>query len=88
MGELEQFLNKAWPLFSVLDMNFGVDGYNLIAMLAFVKGESQFYPQFGELYERRIRVWAAEQHARAGSIDECESSAVDLPDASIRRQER
>jgi hypothetical protein len=75
LAELEQFLNEAWPLFQVLNMNFGADGYDVAAMLRFVTAESQFYPQFGELYEGRIRAWAAGQHARMGSLDDGDESS-------------
>ena len=36
-------------------------------MLLFVVGvESEFYPQIGELYERRIETWAAGRRAELG----------------------
>jgi hypothetical protein len=60
LGELEGFLNGAWSIFDVLAMNFGHSGYDRDEMLDFVVGvESQFYPQIGKLYERRIEAWAA-----------------------------
>jgi hypothetical protein len=65
LGGLEAFFNGAWSVFDVLDMNFGHDGYNLDRMLRFVVDvESQFYPQIGELYERRIEAWAAAQREK------------------------
>jgi len=70
LSELERFFNGAWPLFGVLDMNFGRDGYNRASMLRFVEAESQFYPQFSELHERRITTWAAEQQARIEPEDD------------------
>ena len=39
-------------------MNFSHAGYNLEQMQRFVIGiESQFYPQLGLLYRRRIQAW-------------------------------
>ena len=58
MGELETFFNGAWSIFDVLEMNFGDRGYDRDDMLGFVVGvESQFYPQIGKLYQRRIEAW-------------------------------
>jgi len=34
VGELETFFNEAWPLFDVLEMTFGDDGFDLDQMLA------------------------------------------------------
>jgi hypothetical protein len=65
----------------VLDFNFGRDGYDLNRMLRFVVGvESQFYPQIGKLYSRRIEAWAATRRAelrldRAGD-EEVEESIL------------
>jgi hypothetical protein len=54
------FFNLAWSIFDVLAMNFGRSGYDRDQMLDFVVGvESQFYPQIGKLYERRIEAWGA-----------------------------
>jgi hypothetical protein len=59
LGELESFLNAAWSLFRVLEMNFGNAAYNLQKMQRFVIGiDSQFYPQIGLLYRKRIEAWA------------------------------
>lgn len=64
LGELEIFLNGAWSLFDVLAMNFGREGYDHDAMRDFVVAvESQFYPQIGALYARRIENWGAAQRA-------------------------
>jgi hypothetical protein len=69
LGELETFLNGAWSIFGVLAMNFGGDGYDLEQMLNFVVSvDSQFYPQIGELYQRRIEAWAIVQQEEA-SLD-------------------
>jgi len=39
-------------------MNFGDSGYDGDELLDFVVGvESQFYPQLGNLYLRRIEAW-------------------------------
>ena len=60
LGELEAFFNGAWSIFNVLAMNFGHSGYDRDQLLDFVVGvESQFYPQIGKLYERRIEAWGA-----------------------------
>jgi hypothetical protein len=73
LGGLEAFFNGAWSIFDVLDMNFGHDGYNLDRMLRFVVGvESEFYPQIGELYERRIEAWAAVRRTELGIMDPAE----------------
>ncbi len=67
LGELETFFNGAWSIFDVLEMNFGGDGYDLEKMLRFIVSvESQFYPQIGRLYERRVRDWAAGRQAAMG----------------------
>jgi len=67
LGELETFFNGAWSIFFVLALNFSNDDYPLDRMLRFVvKVESQFYPQIGELYDRRIRAWAAARQAKLG----------------------
>ena len=60
LGELEVFFNGAWSIFDVLAMNFDHSGYDRNELLGFVVGvESQFYPQIGALYKRRIETWAA-----------------------------
>ncbi len=62
LRELEAFLNGAWSIFDVLDMNFGGSGGDVNAMLAFVsRVESQFYPTIGMLYHERIVEWAHSQ---------------------------
>ena len=65
LGELEAFFNDAWSIFDVLAMNFRHSGYDRDDLLRFVVDvESQFYPQIGELYERRIEAWAAAQREK------------------------
>ncbi len=67
LGDLESFFNSAWSIFGVLAMNFGRDGYDLDQMLKFVVSvNSQFYPQIGELYQRRIEAWAAVRREELG----------------------
>jgi hypothetical protein len=62
LGELETLFNRAWSIFDVLEMNFGHDGYPMEAMQRFVIAvESEFYPQIGRLYRRRIEAFAAER---------------------------
>jgi hypothetical protein len=59
LGEVEAFFNGAWSIFEVLEENFGRD-YDVDEMLQFVVGvDSEFYPQIGTLYRRRIEAWAA-----------------------------
>jgi hypothetical protein len=60
LGELEAFLNAAWSIYEVLEMNFGDDGYEPERVLAFTSASSQFYPQFGRLYAARIAGWTME----------------------------
>lgn len=70
---LERFFTGAWSIFDVLEANFSDAGYNLEQMLRFVVGiDSQFYPQLGRLYRRRIQAWAIQQ---ARSV-EAEEAAV------------
>ena len=60
LGELTSFFLGAWPIFDVLEMNFGDNGYDLDEMQGFiVDAESQFYDGFEALYRRRVREWAA-----------------------------
>jgi hypothetical protein len=64
LGKLEAFFNGAWSIFNVLAMNFAHSGYHRDDLLDFVVGvESEFYPQIGELYTRRIDAWGAAQRA-------------------------
>jgi hypothetical protein len=72
LGQLETFLNAAWSIFEVLEANYGDDGYNLDEMQKFIVSiDSEFYPDLGWQYRRRIASWAAEQ--RVGE-HECESA--------------
>lgn len=66
LRELEAFFNGSWPLFDVLEMNFGYDGYPIDRILNFLVGiESSFYPQFGDLIATRVKEWASVQRAGA-----------------------
>jgi hypothetical protein len=77
LAELEAFFNGAWSIFGVLAMNFASRGYDEDAMLAFVVGvESQFYPQIGDLYERRIEAWGAVRREVLGFNKPGEESPV------------
>ncbi|MBK7472370.1 MAG: hypothetical protein IPI73_18890 [Betaproteobacteria bacterium] len=52
-------------------MNFSDEGYDLSNVLRFVVSvESQFYPQMGGLYERRIEDWAGARAKELGLDDE------------------
>jgi len=75
LGALEKLFTGAWSIFEVLDMNFGDEGYDLNRMLRFVNFESEFYPDFGALYEHRIRAWAAERRQQLG-LDQAETLAT------------
>lgn len=62
LGQLETFFNGAWSIFEVLEMNFADSGYDVDEMQDFVVGvDSEFYPQLGGLYRRRIDAWAADR---------------------------
>jgi len=52
LSELIDFLDGAWPLMPVLEMNYSGD---LEQMLAFFKAESAFYPDLDALYRKRVR---------------------------------
>jgi hypothetical protein len=70
LGALERFFTGAWSIFDVLQANFSDAGYNLEQMLRFVVGiDSQFYPQLGRLYRRRIQARAIRQ-ARSVEAEE------------------
>jgi hypothetical protein len=70
LRQLEAFFNGAWSIFEVLGSNFVHDGFDLDEMQEFVVGvESEFYPQFGALYRRRIAAWAATQQAAVAPAD-------------------
>jgi len=74
---LESFLNGAWSIFGVLDMNFGDGGYNVDEMLRFVVGvDSQFYPQIGALYAQRIQAWATERRVNLEDEEADEDGAA------------
>jgi len=71
LGELSAFFDGAWSIFDVLEMNFGHDGYDADEMQRFVVGlDSQFYPDFGRLYRRRIDEWAARHRDKLAEDDE------------------
>ena len=84
LGQLETFFNGAWSLFSVLALNFASGGYDINKMLRFVVSvDSQFYPQIGELYKRRIVAWAARRaELDLGQMqdDGLESAVVNEPE--------
>jgi hypothetical protein len=63
LGALEIFVNGAWSIFDVLEMNFGHAGFPVEDMLDFTRVESEFYPAIGILYRRRIEAWAATRQA-------------------------
>ena len=75
LGELETFFNGAWSIFDVLEMNFGDDGYDPDDIRRFSSVTSQFYPQIGALYRKRIEAWTAERRKEHGH-DEADSSGA------------
>ena len=79
LRDLEAFFNAAWSIFDVLAMNFGHSGYDRDEMLDFVVGvESQFYPQIGVLYQRRIDAWAAARREKL-SLDKVKDQDLKPP---------
>ena len=76
MGELERFFNGGWSIFEILEMTFGDDGYDPEGIGSFASVTSQFYPQIGELYRRRIEVWTAERRRQCGIEDADEPEPV------------
>jgi hypothetical protein len=67
LGQLESFFTGAWPLFDVLEMNFGDDGYDLEPMQSFVVSvDSEFYPDLDWLYRWRIASWRRGNVAAVG----------------------
>jgi hypothetical protein len=78
LGQLEAFFTGAWPVFDVLEMNFGDNGYNLDEMQDFVVCiDSEFYPELGHLYRERITSWAKERRDAAGKDCEAVFSSSD-----------
>ncbi len=61
LGQVESFFNGAWSIFDNLEMNFGDDGFNEEEMLNFTSPSSEFYPEFGELYCKRIVEWGKQR---------------------------
>jgi hypothetical protein len=59
LGQLESFLGRAWPLNELLHSNFAEGGYDVDEMLSFIRAESDFYDRLGDLYEVKIRTFAA-----------------------------
>ena len=51
LRELVEFFTNAWPLISVLEINFGCD---LDSALEFFRAESQFYPMIDEYCRQRV----------------------------------
>jgi hypothetical protein len=59
LGQLETFLNGAWSIYDVMEMNFGHLDFDAEYVLDFVeKIDSEFYPQLDRLYRARITAWA------------------------------
>ena len=51
LGELADFLLRAWSFMQVLESNFEDD---VAQMLQFFRASSQFYPEFDELLRQRV----------------------------------
>ena len=52
LGEIARFFMKAWPLISLLEMNFEDD---VESALGFFSADSDFYPDLDRLCEQRVR---------------------------------
>ena len=75
LGELAEFFDGAWSIFSVLSMNFGHRGYDEGQMQRFVvEVSSSFYPELGALYRSRIHAWAAAKRLDDGDAGAKEST--------------
>lgn len=80
LGQLMSFFMETWSVFDVLETNFGGNGSDEDAMQAFVVGaESQFYPQFEDLYRHRLSAWAAKCRAAVASETASQASGVQRP---------
>lgn len=65
LGALEEFFSGAWNLFKVLEINVNGRSKGLDEVQGFVRRiESAFYPQFEELYRRRIEDWFEGRNSR------------------------
>jgi hypothetical protein len=59
LAQLETFLNGAWSIYDVLEMNFGHLDFDAADVLYFVETiDSEFYPELDRLYRARITAWA------------------------------
>ena len=63
LGDLCDFFLGAWDLFSVLEMNFGGDGYPPEEVLSFFSASSEFYPAFNRLVGQRVEEWLREKNS-------------------------
>jgi hypothetical protein len=59
---------QAWPLLDVIEMNFG--HCDLATALRFARGESAFYPQFGDYIEQAITDWVQEHREEDEEAEE------------------
>jgi hypothetical protein len=65
LAELGEFFLAAWPLLDVI-----VEGGGLVDPLSFARGESAFYPYFGDHIQRTVEEWV---QARVPKEDELET---------------
>jgi hypothetical protein len=70
LGELTKFFLRRWNLLDVLQMNFEADGYPSERVLRFFRGSSDFYPDFDELLQYRVRKWLKPKVGLWGEQDE------------------
>jgi hypothetical protein len=68
LGELEAYFNAASDVFEALAMNFDVDS-DLDHILIFAEATSPFYPQFGDLYARRIASWGEQLRSESPRVN-------------------
>jgi len=64
LGEITDFFLDTWPLFEVLEMNFGITHLYPEDVKYFIRdASSSFYAQFGELIDLKVDEWLAEKGA-------------------------
>ncbi len=78
LGQVESFFNGAWWILEILEMNFGENGYDEIEMLNFTNPSSEFYPEFAELYRKRIIEWGKESRGELEEEEEIYVGEADL----------
>ncbi|MGO8827730.1 MAG: hypothetical protein ACLQT5_00645 [Steroidobacteraceae bacterium] len=69
LRELETFFDGAWNVYRSLDFLIDEGNSDVESMLVFAAASSAFYPQLGELYERRIASWGRQKHGLLDAED-------------------